>query len=115
MSNNIYTVWTGLVPEGSEVTEWDWAEDYLGFRFKVEYTLIPAEVVTEVETYQGTLSDGAIWADVLEAVTREVEAVSWEFNAPAGMERVYQVTAQGGNSFVATAWNTLDKTLDSLT
>lgn len=115
MSNARFTIWTGLAPEGSEQvgTEKFWNDE--GYKETYEYVYIPHELiqVDEGEVVWDLPADSTL-AQVKALAAEAVEALSWEANAPAGMEKVYMVNTQAGESFQCLTFQTLQATLDSL-
>jgi hypothetical protein len=106
------TIAVGLAPKDSQVEEWDWSEDDDGFRFKSYYSLIPAEIVETVEVHE-TKADNPFEKE-LEFASGVAKFMFNQYNGITPAEIVFQVTVSAGDSFVATAWNTLSETLRSL-
>jgi hypothetical protein len=84
----------GVAPVGCEVVEWDWSEDDLGHRTKVEYTMIPSSAV-EVRVDWSQLR----FDDLL-------DTVQWVGSAGDYETRVVRFTVhdEETGSFVASTW-----------
>lgn len=115
MSNARFTIWTGTTPEGSEVvgTEKFWNEQ--GYKETYEYLYIPNELIQVDEgEIVWELPEGSTHEQVMALAAEAVEALSWESSAPAGMQRVYMVNTQAGESFSCRTFQNFQATLDSL-
>lgn len=104
-----YHVWVGTAPADSVVTEWDWHTDDDGYRSRVEYDLIPAESVTPTWEREGTCDT---YATALGAAHWFAEYAR-ELH---GSNTAVMVTVSDGTgmSFLCTAWNTVEATMQSI-
>lgn len=117
MSNARLTIWSGIAPQGSVRTEWDWNEDEDGFRFRSEYDIIPQEAVyAKDELNLDTAVRHMSYAAVQQYAADYIMAMAGEGGWGADEELVIQFTVSDGTgmNFKASGWGTVQMALDFL-